>query len=329
MSVYDGNTNTSAPGSGYEPPRQPAPLPQPGYPSSPGGPGYPVYPGYPGYPQAPAPEQPQAGPPPEEPAMERRFGRVGRVPWSFGQTLWGSVLTLVPWVAIIVFSLGVSSATGASSRLGSKPLPRIEDVFSGIIILLFTIVVEGAFLLAPAWFAVWRRRPGLSARDGLRALGFRKTPLLPAIGWVVLGIIIVYVASAAYAGIIQAFHLNLQTNATTLQQEALSAPITVLCTLVGAVLVAPFCEETFFRGFMFAGFLHGMPVVVAAVLSALLFGIAHGDVGSFVPLVVIGLVLAFVRWRTGSIWPGMALHGLNNAIAAVVVLGTILPALNK
>lgn len=317
MPVYDGNTNTPAP--------TPTPSPAPGA-------GYQGYPGDWGAPPAPVPWQtapwsPQAGPPPEEPAPAGRFGRVGRVPWSFGQTIWGSAVTLVPWVAVIVLSLGVSSATGSASKLGSKPLPRGEDVASGIVILLFTMLVEGAFLLAPAWYAIWRRRPSLSARDGLRALGFRATAPLPAVGWVVLGILVVYLASAAYAGAIQAFHWNLHTNATTLQQEAQSAPITVLCTLVGAVVVAPFCEEIFFRGFMFAGFLRGMPVVVAAVLSALLFGIAHGDVGSFVPLVVIGLVLAFVRWRTGSIWPGMALHGLNNAIAAVVVLGTILPAL--
>lgn len=316
MSVHDGNPNT--PGAGYQQPPAPAPVPPPGYPG---------YSAYPGYAAAPGPWRPEAGPPPEEPAPARRFGRVGRVPWSFGQTLWGSAVTLVPWVAIIVFSLGVSSTTGASSRLGSKPLPRVEDIFSGIIVLLFTLVVEGAFVLAPAWYALYRRRPGLSVPEGLRALGYRKTALLPAIGWVLLGIVVVYAASAAYAGAIQAFHWNLQTNATTLQQEAASAPVTVLCTLLGAVFIAPFCEETFFRGFMFAGFLRGMPVVLAALLSALLFGIAHGDIGSFVPLFVIGLVLAFVRWRAGSIWPGMALHGLNNAIAAVVVLGTILPAL--
>ncbi len=318
MSVYDGNTNT--PGAGYEQPPQSTP---------PSPPGYAGHPAYPEHPRSPAQWQSEPGQPPEQAGSAGRFGRVGLSPWSFGQTLWGTAVTLVPWVAIIVLSLGVSSVSSGASRLGSKPLPRVEDIFSGIIILLFTLVVEGAFLLAPAWYAVWRRRAGLSARDGLRALGFRKTPLLPAIGWVALGIVVVFAASAAYEAAIQAFHLNLQTNATTLQQEAQSAPVTVLCTLLGAVLIAPFCEETFFRGFMFAGFLRGMPMVAAALLSALLFGIAHGDIGSFAPLFVIGLVLAFVRWRTGSIWPGMVLHGFNNAIAAVVVLGTVLPALTS
>lgn len=323
MSVYDGNTD--APNTPNAPNTLGPNYPPPGYQGYPNA-NYPQYPGYPPTP-APAPWQTGAGTPPEEPAPPGRFGRVGRVPWSFGQTLWGSAVTLVPWVAIIVLSLGVSSTTGAATKAASHPLPRAEDIISGIIVLLFTAIVECAFLIAPAWYALWRRQPGLSARDGLHALGFRKTPLLPAIGWVLLSIVVVFIAEIIYSDVIQAFHLNLQTNATTLQQEAQREPVTVLFTLIGAVFVAPFCEEIFFRGYMFAGFLRGMPMVFAALLSALLFGIAHGDVGSFVPLYVIGVMLAIVRWRTGSIWPGMALHGLNNAIAAVVVIGTILPAL--
>lgn len=321
MPVYDGNSDTpdtpnapNTPSGGY-----------PAYQGDPNDPRYQQYQQYPGY--QPAPWQAEAGTSPAGSAPPRRFGRVGVVPWSFGQTLWGTAVTLVPWVAIIVLSLGVSSTTGAASKAASHSLPRIEDVISGIIVLLFTAIVEGAFLLAPAWYALWRRKPGLTVRDGLRALGFRKAPLLPAIGWVLLGIFVVLIAEWLYSDIIQIFHLNLQTNATTLQQEAQSEPVTILFTLFGAVFVAPFCEEIFFRGYMFAGFLRGMPMVFAALLSALLFGIAHGDVGSFVPLYVIGVMLAIIRWRTGSIWPGMALHGLNNAIAAIVVIGTILPAL--
>jgi membrane protease YdiL (CAAX protease family) len=36
-------------------------------------------------------------------------------------------------------------------------------------------------------------------------------------------------------------------------------------------------------------------------------------------LFVIGLALAFLRWRTRSIWPGMALHFLNNFVGALQI----------
>jgi hypothetical protein len=85
-------------------------------------------------------------------------------------------------------------------------------------------------------------------------------------------------------------------------------------------------EEFFFRGFLF-GALRNIPLRfgrydagpwVAAVLVALLFGLAH--LGSapavyLIPLGFLGFVLCLMRWRTGSLYPCMALHSANNALA--------------
>ncbi|HLJ80347.1 MAG TPA: CPBP family intramembrane glutamic endopeptidase [Ktedonobacterales bacterium] len=255
--------------------------------------------------------------PPDEP-VHPRFGRVGIVPWSFGQTWRGVAATLIPWVAFLLISANAAPQTTVSSGT----LSPLEDAIGAVVFVIFTAIVEGAFLLAPGYYAVVRRA-GATVREGLWALGFRRTPLLPAIGWVVGGLIVVYAASVVYQDIITRFSLGLHTNVDTLQQLGQHAPLTVIGTLIGAVFIAPFCEEIFFRGFTFAGFLRGMPVWAAVLLSALLFGIAHGDIGSFALLFVIGVVLAVVRWRTGSIWPGMALHMANNAVAALVVVASL------
>lgn len=61
----------------------------------------------------------------------------------------------------------------------------------------------------------------------------------------------------------------------------------------------------------------------AIIISSLLFGVAHADPGSFPVLFVIGLALAFLRWRTQSIWPCMILHMLNNGIAALAIVLTM------
>lgn len=257
---------------------------------------------------------------PKEP-LDPRFGRVGIVPWSFGQTLRGVAITLIPWMAFIL----LSSATSSSGSASSRPLAPLDDAIGAVIFILFTAVVEGAFVLAPVYFAVIRRRADMTVREGLRALGFRRVRLLPAIGWVAGGLAVIYIANVVYAVVMTRFSLGLHTNVDTLVQLGQRAPLTVIGTLIGAVFIAPFCEEIFFRGFAFPGFLRGMPVWAAVLLSALLFGITHGDVGSFVLLFVIGVVLAVVRWRTGSIWPAMALHMANNALAAVAVLLTLSP----
>lgn len=250
-----------------------------------------------------------------------RFGRVGVVPWTLAQTVVGAAITLVPWVLLI----SLSQAAQASQPRHPKHLPVAQDAISGVIFILFTAVIEGAFLLAPAYFVFSHRASTATPRQRIYALGLRRTPLLPAIGWVVGGLlIIILVVGPLYDIFIKIFGFNLQTNVQTLMQEATYAPLTVLGTLIGSVFIAPFCEEIFFRGFLFGGLLRGMPFFAATLLAALLFAIAHGDIGSFLPLFAIGIILAVVRWRTGSLWPGMALHACNNGLAALTLLPLIL-----
>ena len=254
-----------------------------------------------------------------EPKLDRRFGPAGPVPWSFRQTLIGLAATLIPWLAI---TLGALVATPQASPPSGR-LPLATDVAAGIAIFLFSSLVEGAFLLAPIWYALVRAAPDAPWRERLATLGFRRTAFLPAAGVTLAGAVVALVGSAAYSAALQAFHAPLQTNADQLAQQAQYAPYTTLGALAAAVFVAPFCEEVFFRGFGFAGLLRGMSFWLALALSALIFGVAHADIGSFLPLVFIGLILAFARWRTGSIWPGILIHALNNGVAALFLLPLI------
>jgi membrane protease YdiL (CAAX protease family) len=248
------------------------------------------------------------------------YGAIGRVPWTLQQTLAGTAITLVPWMAVLLLSAASSSGTHGLT----KPLPRSADLIGGIIFFLFSAVVECAFVLAPLYFAVWRRAPAASVQQGWRALGFRRTPVGQAVAWIVGGLAVSLAATIAYGALVQLLRLNLQTNGDALAQEARYAPLTVVGALLAAVFIAPICEELFFRGYLFAGLLRGIEVVPAVALSALLFAIAHGDVGSFVPLLIFGVVLAVARFKTGSIWPGMAMHILNNALTTIVVVASIL-----
>ena len=100
----------------------------------------------------------------------------------------------------------------------------------------------------------------------------------------------------------------------------------LLLAAVFVCAVAPMCEEFFFRGFVF-GALRNIPLRVgrvdggpwiAAVLTGILFGLAHTGSANpqyLIPLGFLGFVLCLVRWRTGSLYPCMALHGANNALA--------------
>ncbi len=278
----------------------------------------PAYPEQQSFAQAPYPP-PAQYPAPQPPADAARYGRVGVVTWTFAQTLIGTAITLVPWVLFIV----ASQVLVPQGSTPLKPLPREVDIVTAVVTFIFSAVIEAVFLIAPAVYVFWRRAPGVSVRDGLRALGIRGVGWGSAIVAFFGGLIVVFAASFLYSALIQNLNLPLQTNAETLQNQARYAPITTMALLAVAVLVAPFCEELFFRGYLFGGLLRGMPAWAAIVLSSLLFAIAHGDIGSFALLLVIGLVLAVMRWRLGSIWPGMLLHACNNATAAIAIFVTL------
>ena len=309
-----------------------SPQPMPPIPSAPQPPYYPAPTPYgapfnanPTEPMSGYPSLPQGGFAPAHSfvapeTLDPHYGRVGRVPWTLRQTLLGTAITIVPWLAFIAATSLLS--TGSSTAL--KPVPRPLDLVAGVIAFLFTCVAESVFLLAPLYHAVWRRAPGTTARDGFRALGFRKTAFWPATGLVAGAIVVSFALEILYGFIIQQLNLPLQTNADRLTQEAQYAPFTIFFTLLAAIVIAPICEEVFFRGYLFGGLLRGMNVWLATIVSALLFTLVHGDIGSAVPLLIIGLILPILRWRTGSLWPGVALHTVNNLIAALAVLPFIL-----
>ena len=81
------------------------------------------------------------------------------------------------------------------------------------------------------------------------------------------------------------------------------------------VVVAPIGEETLFRGFLFRGW-HRSPrdAWVAIIAIALLWAITHVQYNPYfmAQVFVIGLVLGWFRWKSGSTILTMLLHGLVN-----------------
>jgi len=237
-------------------------------------------------------------------------------PWTTQQTFFGTLITLIPW---IVLTLILSALNGSVSV--TQPLSTQADLTGAIVTIIFTALIEGAFLIAPFYYANAAYRsiiPHLSL--ALNALGFRRFRLGNALFWVIILMIVIFGVNAFYSYLITILHLNVQTNDQLILQQSKIAPLSTDATLFAAVFIAPFCEEVFFRGFVFPGLRHGMSLVWAIVISSLLFGVAHADPGSFPVLFVIGLALAFLRWRTQSIWPCIMLHMLNNGIAALVIV---------
>ena len=89
------------------------------------------------------------------------------------------------------------------------------------------------------------------------------------------------------------------------------------------VAVAPFTEEVFFRGFMFSGMRRALPFAAAALIPSAIWGLFHftgsESWGVVIQLTIFGLWLSWLYERTGSLWPPIAVHAFNNAIAFAIL----------
>lgn len=85
----------------------------------------------------------------------------------------------------------------------------------------------------------------------------------------------------------------------------------------GAVVAAAICEESLFRGFMQVSMEAFGSVTRAVLFGALLFALAHFNPWWLIQILILGVLLGFVSWRTNSVFPAMIIHGLNNGIALI------------
>lgn len=84
-------------------------------------------------------------------------------------------------------------------------------------------------------------------------------------------------------------------------------------------LLAPLAEEVVFRGAVLKSLLSTrLSCLTAILLSALLFSIAHLNPAQMPHAFLVGILLGWMYWRTGSILPGMAYHWANNSAAYVI-----------
>ena len=104
-------------------------------------------------------------------------------------------------------------------------------------------------------------------------------------------------------------------------------PLAFALLLVAAAVLAPFVEELFFRGFLFGMLRRRQPLWLAYLLSSVLFTILHLEpnrmsapqmAGLSVGIFLLAMMLAWLYQHTGSLFPGMVAHAVNNATGLIL-----------
>jgi membrane protease YdiL (CAAX protease family) len=216
-----------------------------------------------------------------------------------------------PWLAAAGFAagFGITIAVGFVAIVigGAFGLSPGDDLPPGMTIAL-TLIQNVALVGAAYGFAAMIGRPA-AADFGLRRTRF----------WRAIGLLICVWVGFLALGYVWGWALDLHETQTLPEELGADGPLlNVLAVVVLITVVAPLGEELFFRGFFFGALRNWRGLWLAAIITGLVFGGVHigsAPVGYLVPLAIFGCGLCLLYEWTGSLYPSIALHALNNSIA--------------
>ena len=81
------------------------------------------------------------------------------------------------------------------------------------------------------------------------------------------------------------------------------------------VVLSPIAEEVLFRGYLYGKLKRYVPVLVAAIVTSLLFALVHFQLNVGIDVFILSMFLCGLRSLTGSIWAGILVHMIKNGVA--------------
>ena len=227
---------------------------------------------------------PPHGEPPEPPPPEREW------------PVWlGFVALLLAW---LVASLGYAVVAGAAAGDIDDP-PAWVDIAGAVIL--------QSSLIAAALIAAALYKP-LNPRD----FGLRATRFWRAVGIAALGMAAFFAFAVLWVSLV-----GTPEQTTVEEVGGDEGQLALILAGVLFIFVAPVAEEFFFRGFFYGSLRTRMGWVWAALVCGVVFGVIHAATGpEAIPvLIVLGAIFCVVREKTGSLYPVIAMHAVNNTIA--------------
>ena len=246
-------------------------------------------------PSIPPPAPPPGPPPtPAQEAPEPTPGNLPRIGWGPGQAVGGLALLLLATVVQVVI---ISAFDSDLDTLGGR------------------LAVQVALAVSLAGVAFLFADPGRLIDPA--KLGLRRS-LIPPLKPAALAYV-VYIGAA----ILIAIAIQPEQEDVTEQLgygESAAADVAVGLLVIA---IAPLTEELFFRGFMFAGLRRRLPFWAAAAIASGIWGLFHftgpETWGVVLQLAAFGVILSWLYERTGSLWPPIAVHAINNALAFAIL----------
>ena len=228
------------------------------------------------------------------------------IKWSLRDMIY-SILFLVAVLTGIYFGIArIIIALKIGERINSSNITNLSfSVLYGIQVVLMVGVV---------WFFTIHLRKGRWSD-----LGFKYYSFIKAIWYSFLALLLIMLINFAYV-ILMTRIFKISPPSGKIEELIANNNVSYILLLVVVSVIAPVCEEIFFRGFLFQGFKKRWGVPAGIFISSVLFSAAHLDLYNFLPLLAIGWVLAYLFHKTKSLLPVIFLHAVYNLILILILL---------
>jgi membrane protease YdiL (CAAX protease family) len=293
------------------PPADGPPAEEPVFPpaSPPAGEGRPAVPaasppageGRPAFPAAPPPAGDAPGT--EDPAATASPAAAHAAEGNARWKPWTAPLALVAWLfmtLVLTLVVAIAAAAMGYSMDGDKAPAGVN--------------IAGTFAQDFAMIAAVLILASLAGRVRGAHLGLARPPIGKAIG----AMILVWIGFIGFS-IVWKAAISLDDPQTLPDELGINgSTVNLVLVVVIIAVLAPLSEELLFRGYIFGALRNWKGWVPAAVITGLVFGAVHigsSPIGYALPLAIFGFGLCVLYQRTGSLYPGIALHAVNNAFA--------------
>jgi hypothetical protein len=185
---------------------------------------------------------------------------------------------------------------------------------------LYVLLVEALSVAAVAYFL-------RTYKQRWSVIGFKR-PRLKDVGYGVMAYPLYFIVFAVVLLVATQLIPGLDTNQEQeLGFDNVQGTLALVMTFISLVVLPPLVEEIIVRGLIFTSLRKHLKVWGAALLTSLIFAIAHlPEGGEGGPLYVaaidtfmLSLVLCYLREKTGSLWAGITLHAIKNSVAFVML----------
>jgi len=183
-------------------------------------------------------------------------------------------------------------------------------------------------LMAEGFAAYLAIRIVMRRRLGLAAIGLGRRPQLSDLYKAGIGFAIFYGFLIIAGVIVNIFWPDIGNQKQDLGFNNIHTSAENILAFISLVILPPLGEEIIVRGYLYSGLRKVLRFWPSLIVTSLLFGAAHLQLGSGSALVwaaaidtfLLSVVLVFLREKTGALYAGMLVHMVNNLLAFFVVI---------